>query len=91
MNGFLSSKSQVTSGAPQGSILGHILSIIYINDIAKLRLISSATLTLYVDDILLSQEISSLTSMSTVQSNINLITSWISPRHLTINSQETNT
>ena len=81
INGSLSSKSQVTSGVPQGSILRPLLFIIYINDIAKLPLLSSVTLTLYADDILLSQEISSPTSMSSVQSNINLIALWISSRH----------
>ena len=65
INCSLSSKSQVTSGVHQGSILGLLLFIIYINDI-KPFLPSSATLTLYVDDILLFQEISSPTSMSTV-------------------------
>ena len=88
LNGSLSSKSQVTSDVPQSPILLPLLLIIYINDIAKLYLLSSTTLTLYADDILISQEISSPTSLSTVQSNINLITLWISICHLTINSQK---
>ena len=88
INASLSSKSEVSFGVPQGSILGPLLFIIYINDIAKLFVLSSPTLTLYADDILLSQEISSTTSMSTVQSNINLISSWINSRHLTINSKK---
>ena len=73
INGSLSSKSQITSGTSQWCILWPLLFIIYINVLAKLPFLSSATLTLYPDDILLSQEISSPTSMSTVQSNINLI------------------
>ena len=73
---------------PKASFSGPLLFIIYINDIAKLSFLSSATLTLYADDILLSQEISSTTSMSTVQYNINVMSSWITSRHLTINSKQ---
>ena len=89
IEGSQSSKSHVISGVPQGSILGPLLFIIYINELADLPLLDSAKLTLYVDDILLSQEISAPSSMHYVQSNIDLISTWISSHYLTINSLKT--
>ena len=89
IEGSHSSKSHVISGVPQGSILGPLLFIIYINELADLSLLNSAKLTLYADDILLSQEISAPSSIHYVQSNINLISTWISSHYLTINSLKT--
>ena len=70
INGSLSFKFQVISGVPQCSILGPLLFMTLLNYHSSFL----ATLTLYADDILLSQEISFPILMSTVQSNINFIT-----------------
>ena len=43
----------VTSGVPQGSILGPLLYIIFMNSISKLQLLPGTKLVLYADDILL--------------------------------------
>ena len=50
---------------------------------------SSVNLTLYADDILLSHTISSPFCMHSVQSNINLITSWLSTHLLNVNASKT--
>ena len=52
VNGVISDSTVVTSGVPQGSILGPLLFILYFNDISKLTLSSSTKLILYADDIL---------------------------------------
>ena len=81
-------KSQVSSSVPQGSILAPPF-IIYINDLTILPLSSSSKQILYADDILLSSVISSPSSMYDVQSDIDLIFSWLSSRFLSINLNKT--
>ena len=88
VNGSSSSRSPAVSGVPQGSIFGPLLFILYINDLSFLPF-SSVNLTLYADDILLSHTISSPFCMHSVQSNINLITSWLSTHLLNVNASKT--
>ena len=47
-NGFLSTKKEIICGIPQGSILGPLLFLIYINDLANC--LESTVPCLYADD-----------------------------------------
>ena len=89
VSGSNSTKTHAVSGVPQGSILGPLLFILYINDLSTLPISPSSKIILYADDILLSCPIKSPSSFQSAQSDINLISSCISALHLTINPNKT--
>ena len=72
LDGFSSSYQPVTSGVPQGSILGPLLYIIFMNSISKLPLSPGAKLVLYADDIL-------CISLSTVRWTVTICKMMLTP------------
>ena len=73
VNGQLSSTAQGISGVPQGSVLGPLLFIYYVNDMPdKIK----STLKLYADDVLLYREIHSPEDSKTLQEDINTLQQW---------------
>ena len=58
VNGATSDSTSAVSGVPQGSVLGPLLFLIYVNDLASLPISDRSQLTLYADDLLLFRPIS---------------------------------
>ena len=76
MNGETSVSKAVTSGVPQGSVLGPLLFLIYINDITLLHLSRGTKLSLYADDMLLYKEITAEMDYTELQNDVNIVHHW---------------
>ena len=75
----------VLSGVPQGSVLGPLLFLIYINSITYIHLSDSMRLTLYADDMLIYKPILTESSHLQLQGDINSISLWADNYLMTFN------
>ena len=80
-----SSPAPVKSGVLQGSILGPLLFIVYVNLLASLNLSPGTSIILFADDIILYRSISTTSDNTTLQHDVDLVTLWIESSGLAIN------
>ena len=85
VDGASSDTTSVLSGVPQGSVLGPLLFLIYINHVSSLTLTDGSKLTMYADDILLYKPIRQPEDYSGLQTDIDAIQDCISTNYLTMN------
>ena len=74
LEGSHSNKIPVTSGVPQGTVLGPILVLIYINDFHEY--LQHSTLRLFADDSIIYRNIKSVTDTKLLQSDLNAAARW---------------
>ena len=88
LNGERSATCKVTSGVPQGSVLGPLLFLIYINDSIRSTALNGNSITLYADDLLLYRVINNVQDCEHVQQGINSIGRWVDENNLHLNSSK---
>ena len=75
VEGIESDTKLVKSGVPQGTVLGPLYFLIYINDI-DLNLSADTTIRLFADDSLLYIEIKSTEDCKALQKDLNTLQEW---------------
>lgn len=84
-NNFDSALCPVTSGVPQGSVLGPLLFLIYINDLPNSV---TSSIRLFADDCVIYRVISSHSDTLTLQSDLDKISTWCDTWKMRLNSQK---
>jgi Reverse transcriptase (RNA-dependent DNA polymerase) len=88
IGGSLSSAQEVRLSVPQGSILGPLLFLVYINDIFELKL--RGTLQLYADDIIIMYSSDNIVDLyDDMQHDLDIMREWFYNNYLTVNSGKT--
>ena len=88
VNGATSDSSHVILGVPQGSILGPLLFLVYIDDVTNILFSPGTRIVLYADDIFMYHNISSNSDYVNLQSDANAIQDWVNFNHMSLNSSK---
>ena len=79
----------VTSGVPQGSVLGPLLFSVYVNNLPSLPYSAGTRSRLYADDHCLYKPLSNMNDIAEIQRDIELVDSWSVNNHLQPNALKT--
>ena len=85
LEGVKSSTATVDSGVPQGTVLGPLLFLVYINDLPE-NLHSSAKL--FADDCLLYREVNTTSDTNKLQEDLDMLQKWESKWQMAFNADK---
>ena len=88
VGGESSLDTPVLSGVPQGSALGPLLFLVYIDDVSDVLLSDRSTLNIYADDMLLYKPVKSIEDIHHLQMDIDCISGWVDCNNSTLNSNK---
>ena len=88
VDGESSDTTQVLSGVPQGSVLGLLLFLIYIDGVTTATASRISKNTLFVDDLLLYRPMSCPNDIVSIQENVEAIEKWSNDNYLTLNPEK---
>ena len=86
VNGVTSGSRNVTSGVPQGSVLGPLLFLIYINDMPNVVL--NSDLRLFADDSLVYRQITTPSDSQLLQADLDRLQTWATTWQMQFNVQK---
>ena len=85
VDGASSRASPVLSGVPQGSVLGPLLFLIYINDITTIPASPGTLNSLYADDFLIYKAVSTISDLESFKEDVAAVERWSLENHLSLN------
>ena len=88
MEGEKSSTERVLSGVPQGSVLGPLLFLIYVDEVTSITLSRGSKCNLFADDLLLFKVLSDACDFKAVQDDISAVEAWSTDNYLTLNPKK---
>ena len=89
LRGIKSPTVPITSGVPQGSILGPLLFIITIDSISQVSISTLGRFSLFADDICYYRPVSQQEDIIAVQNDVDLIYGWVKFKKLRLNASKT--
>lgn len=81
--GELSSTISVTSGVPQGSHLGPLLFVLYLNDLPSI--VDSSNILMFADDVKLYMPIRDISDSKSLQNDLDNLTNWCLANGMSLN------